>query len=175
MRRIMIIGCCGAGKSTLARNLHKITGLPLIHLDQHYWRPNWTEAPNEEWGPIVQQLASGEDWIIDGNYNRTIDIRLKRADAIIYLDISTWKCLYRVVTRIIKYHGQVRPDMPNGCKERFDLDFLHYVATFNFLKRKKILRMLEERQATHSVFVIRNNNDLDKILFSFQDEKLPKR
>jgi len=112
MKRIMIIGCCGSGKSTIARKLQKIIDLPLYHLDQYYWKPNWTETPKEEWEPIVKDLASKEKWIIDGNYGGTMDLRFERADVIVYMDIPTIKCLVRVIGRIWKYHGEVRPDMP---------------------------------------------------------------
>jgi len=98
----MIIGCCGSGKSTLARALHEKTDLPLIYLDQHYWLPNWRESTKEVWEVKVRGLTAGEQWIIDGNYSGTMNIRLARADTIVYLDFPTWKCLYRVIKRIVK-------------------------------------------------------------------------
>jgi len=136
----MVIVCCGAGKSTFSKKLAKITNLDLIHLDQHFWKPNWEETEKEQWSKIVSELANKESWIIDGNYGGSMDIRIKHADTIIYLDYPTLKCLWRVTKRIIKYHGKERPDMPKGCKERFNLEFYHYVALYNFLRRKKLIK-----------------------------------
>jgi len=142
LERILILGCCGAGKSTLARSLEKELDLPIIHLDQHYWQPNWQEPSKAAWTTKVEELIKLDKWIMDGNYGGTLDLRIKRADTIVYLDASTIKCLYRVIKRIIKYRGKVRPDMPQGCPERFDLDFLHYVLVFNLIRKKSILKKI---------------------------------
>lgn len=164
MNRIMIIGCCGAGKSTLSRQLHEVTRLPLYHLDQYYWKPNWTETPKEEWKEIVTNLANKDKWIIDGNYGGTMDIRFDRADTIVYLDIHTIVCLNRVIKRVWKYQGQVRPDMPEGCMERFDFDFLHYVATYNLQRRNKIIAKLDVLSNQKKVYHIKNNNDIEALM-----------
>jgi hypothetical protein len=74
MKRIMVIGCCGSGKSTLSLKIQRITGLPLFHLDQYYWQPNWSEPSKEKWEKIVADLANKEEWIIDGNYGGTMDL-----------------------------------------------------------------------------------------------------
>jgi len=142
MNRIMVVGCCGAGKSTISRKLHEKTGIPLFHLDQYYHQPNWEEPSTADWIAANHKLVEGDQWIIDGNYNSTMDIRMAKADAIIFMDYPTIKCFWRVITRIWKYHGQVRPDMPEGCPERFDLEFLHYVATFGYVKRPGLLKKL---------------------------------
>jgi len=160
----MILGCCGAGKSTLSKKLSRLTNLELIHLDQHYWHPNWIETPTVEWTKIVNQLAAKPKWIIDGNYGGTVDSRLARADTIIYLDFSTIKCLWRITKRIWKYHGQKRPDMPEGCNERFDLEFYHYVATFNIRKRKKTLQELDALKGTKSILIFKNDKEVSDFL-----------
>ena len=125
IKKILVIGCCGAGKSTFSTKLQSALNLELIHLDQYYHKPNWEEPEKEQWEGIVNNLVQKPTWIMDGNYKGTFDIRFKEADTIIYLDYSTLKCLWRVIKRIVKYHGTVRPDMPKGCEERFDLEFLH--------------------------------------------------
>jgi len=164
MQRILILGCCGAGKSTFSRILADSTGLPVIHLDQHYWQPNWEEPSKEEWANKVNDLTTQDQWIMDGNYGGTLDIRIKKADAIIYLEATTVKCLYRVIKRIIKYHGTVRPDMPAGCPERFDISFLHYVAVFNLVKRKAILKKI--RKEKKKVIVSDNLKTIKKTMDS---------
>ena len=102
MKKVLVIGCCGAGKSTFSRKLHNIINLELIHLDQYYHKPNWEEPEKREWEGIVNNLVQKLSWIMDGNYKGTFDIRFKEADTIIYLDYSTLKCLWRVIKRIIK-------------------------------------------------------------------------
>lgn len=164
MKRIMIIGCCGSGKSTLSRRLHQVTNLPLHHLDQYYFKPNWEVTPKEEWKEIVTELANKDQWIIDGNYGGTMEVRFERADTIVYMDYSTLRCLWRVLKRIWKYNGKVRPDMPEGCKERFDMGFLHYVATYNLLRRKKILDNLKAQANKKHVIRLRNDKEIDLFL-----------
>jgi len=139
LNRVLVLGCCGSGKSTFSKRLAQLTSLPIIHLDQHYWKANWVESTPEEWEPAVKELANGPSWIMDGNYASSLDVRLEKADTVIYLDQSTLKCLWRITRRILKYRGQTRPDMPEGCYERFDLEFYHYVAVFNLVRRKKVL------------------------------------
>ena len=160
----MIIGCSGAGKSTLAKKLHQLTQLPVFHLDQYYWKPNWVESTTSEWEPVMTQLAAKEKWIIDGNYGGTMDIRIKRADTIIYLDYSTRSCLWRITKRILKYRGESRPDMTEGCVERFDLEFYHYVAVYNLTRRKSLLNKLRSLPAEKSIFILRNDGEVEQFL-----------
>lgn len=164
MKRIIVIGCCGAGKSTLSTRLHKILKLPLIHLDQEYWKSGWIETSKDEWEKIARSLANQESWIIDGNYGGTIDIRLDRADTVIFLSVPTYKAMYRVITRTLKYWGKTRPDMTKGCNERFDLEFLHYVLTFNLRNRKDLLKKLEALDASKSVHILKNNHEIEQFL-----------
>ncbi len=153
----MVLGCCGAGKSTFASALSSITGLELVHLDQYYWKPNWEETTSAEWEKIVQTLANKPLWVIDGNYGGTIDMRIKQADTIIYLDYPIWLCLWRVIKRITKYWKKVRPDMPEGCKERFDWEFIHYVLTFNIRNRKKLFNKLNSVQKDKRILVFKHD------------------
>ncbi|OAV43602.1 hypothetical protein [Lewinella sp. 4G2] len=164
MQRVLIIGCCGAGKSTFARKLADATGLPLIHLDQAYWQPDWTEPPKAEWEAKVTELVARDAWIMDGNYAGSLSLRLPRADTVIYLDYPTAKCLWRVVKRVTKYHGQQRPDMPPGCHERFDWEFFHYVATFNLTRRRLIHEHLASLGPGQRVFRFTRDGEGDEFL-----------
>lgn len=167
MKRVMILGCCGAGKSTFAKKLNEKLHLELIHLDQHYWKPNWVETEKKEWEGKVKKLSAKDKWIIDGNYSGTMDIRLERADTVFYLDISTIKCFVRVLKRIRKYKGKTRPDMPEGCNERYDFDFLHYVLIFNLTRRKKILRKINAWKNEYGkVVIIKNDRDIEAFISS---------
>ena len=163
MKRIMVLGCCGAGKSTLSKKLAARLDIPLFHLDQYYWKPNWVESEKVAWGKVVQGLATKETWLIDGNYSGTIDIRLQRADTVIYLDYPTIVCMCRVLKRIKNNWKRVRPDMPAGCPERLDAEFLHYVLTFNIRKRASILAKLKAVEQEKKVLILQN----DKAVASF--------
>ena len=162
----MVIGCCGAGKSTFARKLHEHTGIDVIHLDQHYHLPNWEEPSKHSWEKKVKELIQGDQWIIDGNYGGTMDLRLEKADTIFYLKYSTLSCLYRVIKRTIKFHGKSRPNMAEGCYERFDLEFLHYVAVFNIVKGKSIAEKLSALPKSKKVIILKNDREVDQYLTS---------
>lgn len=166
--RILIIGSPGSGKSTLARALSKKLGLEIIHLDQYYWKENWVESNPEEWEKTVQKLIRKEQWIMDGNYGGTMDVRIKRASHIIYLDFPTRVTMFRIIRRIIKYRGNVRPDMPAGCKERFDFDFLHYVLVFRLTRRKNILNKLAKVDSEKHVFILKTRKAVSQFIDSFK-------
>lgn len=131
MRRILVIGPCGAGKSTFATALSQRLGLPLFHMDQLNWRPGWIESSDAELRTRLSTVTAQEAWIIDGTYGGTLDARLPRADTVLYLDYPISLCIRRLLTRVWTYHGRSRPDMPDGCPERLDLAFLWYVVRWN--------------------------------------------
>ncbi len=138
MQRVLIIGSPGAGKSTLSRQVADVTGLPLIHLDREYWQPGWTETPKVEWRAKVTELAARDRWIIDGNYGGSLAVRLARADTVVDLHLPAWLCIKRALGRVMRARSTPRPDMAEGCDERFDLSFLFYIALFPLRNRKVI-------------------------------------
>jgi adenylate kinase family enzyme len=111
-RRVLVDGMMGSGKSTFARALAARTGLPVIHLDVHYWKPGWERPSEDEWRERQRALLVGEAWIIDGNYKETLALRLERADTVISLDTPWWLCASRAFLR-----GLRKPsgEMPVGC------------------------------------------------------------
>ena len=164
LKKILVIGCCGAGKSTFSKKLQSILKLELIHLDQHYHKPNWEEPKKVEWEKIVDTLIQKPSWIMDGNYSETIDVRIKSSDTIIYLDYPILKCFWRVIKRVFKYNGIQRSDMANGCKEEFNLEFLHFVLTFNNKFRKEIIQKLNLVKDEKKILVFRTDKQADKFL-----------
>ena len=163
MDRIMIIGCGGSGKSTLAQQLGQKLGLPVIHLDKLFWTPGWVSVPKEEFDRVHADAVSKEKWIIDGNFDRTIPVRLKRCDTVIYLDFSRFACLMGVLKRLVTTYGKVRPDMGEGCPERIDLDFLKWVWNFNKNKRERNYRLLNETEGVR-VIILKNRRMVKKFL-----------
>ncbi len=101
---------------------------------------------------------------MDGNYGGTMDLRIPKADTIIYLDYPTIKCLWRITKRIIKYKGKRRPDMPVGCHERFDFEFYHYVATYNLIRRKKLLEKINRLKGDKEVLIFKNDQESEAYL-----------
>lgn len=165
MQRIVIIGCGGAGKSTLAQELGKRTGLPVIHLDSIFWLPGWVEMNRDEFDRKIRAELEKEQWIIDGNYNRTMPERVARCDTIIYLDFPRIVCLYGIFKRLLTNIGKTRPDMGEGCPERVDWEFLKWVWNYNKDKRERNYRLLNE--ATHAeTIVLKNRRAVKKFLKS---------
>jgi len=151
-RRIVVIGPPGAGKSHLALELARRTGLPLVHLDREFWRPGWIATPQEEWRKRHAELIARPDWIIDGNFAGTLAERAARADLILFLDYPLWRSLWGVLRRWMRHHGLARPDMADGCPENFDLAFLLYIWRF---RRDERPRMLAAMAREKEVAVLR--------------------
>jgi adenylate kinase family enzyme len=113
-RRVLVIGMAGSGKSTFARALSAKTGLPVIHLDVHYWRPGWVKPSEEAWRETQRSLLAGDAWIMDGNDLQGLELRLERADTVVFLDTPWWTCACRAFMRgLLKANGE----MPEGCED----------------------------------------------------------
>lgn len=163
MERILIIGCAGAGKSTLAMALGQKTGLPVVHLDKLFWKQGWVESTKEELDEKILRETQKDRWIMDGNYTRTLPMRLQRCDCVIFLDFPRWLCLLSVLKRVACNYGRVRPDMPEGCPERFDWEFLVWIWNFNKNNRAKILRALNNAPDVKWI-LLRNRKEVRKFL-----------
>ena len=165
MERVLIIGCGGAGKSTLARQLGEKLNLPVVHLDSIFWLPGWVEMEKDEFDARIRTEMAKETWILDGNYNRTLPERIARCDTIIYLDFSRTACLYGIFKRLLTNIGKTRPDMGAGCKEKVDLDFVKWVWNFNKHKREKYYRLLNEAEGVETI-VLKNRRMVRRFLTS---------
>jgi len=171
MEKVLVIGCCGAGKSTLSKKLEKILKLPLIHLDKYYHKPNWEEPEKDEWEQVLRKLVKQKRWIMDGNYADSFDIRFPLADTIIYLDYPSIKCCLRVIKRNITYFRKKRSDIADGCKERFDLFFLKFVLTFNYKNRENIYNRLENIKTNKEVIILKNDKEVDLFLLKNRNSR----
>jgi adenylate kinase family enzyme len=140
----MVVGCGGAGKSTLARGIAARTGLPLVHLDRHYWRPGWQEPGKHAWREQVAVLAAAPRWIMDGNFGTRSICAWRAPTRVIVLDPPTWRCLLGVLTRAARWYGRSREDMAPGCPERIDGAFLRYVWRYRRTHPPRVLALLRD-------------------------------
>jgi len=163
VKRVLVIGSGGSGKSTLARQLGERLGLPVIHLDAHYWNPGWVETPREEWQERVQRLIAEPAWVMDGNYGGTLDIRLAAADTVIFLDLPRIVCLWRIVRRAARYWGRTRPDLAPDCPERLDWEFVVWVWTYPDRRRHEILERLRQLKNVKAI-VLKSVADVEKLV-----------
>lgn len=170
MRKILVIGSGGAGKSVFARRLGERLGLEVIHLDRLYWRPGWVEPPKDEWRRTVERLVGGDAWVMDGNYSGTLEVRLAACDAVVFLDLPRTLCLWRVLKRAFMYHRSTRPDMAEGCLEKVDFKFLRWVWGYSSRSRPKVLGLLREHSRDKRVVRLRSTAEVESFL-----ESLPAR
>ena len=156
MRRVLVIGSGGAGKSTLARGIAERTGLPLVHLDACYWRAGWVEPPADEWVATVARLTAGDAWVMDGNYGGTLDARLAACDTVVFLDLPRLVCLWGVVRRGLRYRGRTRPDLPDGCPEQLSWEFVAWIWTYPRRRRPGVLARLRGLAGERRVVILRS-------------------
>lgn len=160
----MVIGCGGAGKSTLARQLGGITGLPVVHLDQIWWKPgNWQHITREEFDRQLAEEMEKDAWILDGNFNRTLEARLERCDTVVYLDYPRLVCLKNWLSRVIRNWGTARPDMASGCVEWFDPEMAGWIWKFNKQNRKRYYALLSQQQ-DKTVIILKSRRQARRFL-----------
>ena len=138
-------------------------GLPVIHLDQLFWHPNWIRTPEDEWVEIVRREVARNEWIMDGNFGGTREMRMQACDTVIFLDMPRWLCMYRILKRTLLYRKNTRPDMAEGCDERFDLEFILWVWNYPNGGRKRLtaeLACFPEK----NVVVLRSNDEIESFL-----------
>lgn len=165
MRKILVIGAGGSGKSVLAARIAAWTGLPLIHLDAVFWKPGWAETPRDEWRRIVERLVQRDAWVMDGNYGGTLALRLAACDTVLFLDFQPLLCLWRVLKRRVRFHNKSRPDAGSDCPERLNWEFLRWIWTYRRKRRPKVLEKLSAAAAEgKQVIVLRDSNAVGDFL-----------
>jgi adenylate kinase family enzyme len=144
VRRIVILGNAGSGKSTLARGLGKRLSLPVTHLDVLFWRPGWVEPDNEGFRERVAASVAGDAWISEGNYaTRTFDLRIPRADTVIWLNTPRLTCAWRILWR--STFERQRADLAEGCEENIlsgDFTLFQFAWHFDHVSRPRIQEKL---------------------------------
>lgn len=163
MKRVIIIGCPGSGKSTFARRLHDITGIPLYHLDMMYWNADRTTVDKKVFLERLQNAMRDAEWIIDGNYASTMEMRIKECDTVFFLDYPSDICLSGITERI----GKKRSDMPWIEKDNMDEEFIDFVKKYNSESRPDVVKLLEE-YSSKSITVFASREESEKYLLSLR-------
>ncbi|MBM3958087.1 MAG: AAA family ATPase [Gemmatimonadetes bacterium] len=164
MRRVLVIGNAGTGKTTLAVRLGEALGLPVIHLDALYRKPGWQSTPRDEWRATLSDLVERDAWVMDGNYHSSLDVRLPEADTVVLLDLPRRFCIWRVITRWLTHIGRTRPDMAPGCPERVDWEFLRWIWGYPRTALPDILWQLDALPDTTRVHHLRSRREIDRFL-----------
>jgi adenylate kinase family enzyme len=160
----LILGPSGSGKSTVGKRIGRILCIPAIHLDMHFWKPNWVETPKDEWFDKVKELIASETWVMDGNYTSTLPMRVDAADTIIFLDMTRRQSYLRVVTRYLRHRGKTRPDVTEGCPEKIDMEFIRWIWNYPRVSKPRILRFMEKLRASKNVYFLRNQKEIEEFL-----------
>jgi adenylate kinase family enzyme len=164
MERVLVVGSGGSGKSTLSKRLGAALGLPVIHLDALYWSSGWIEPDKAQWTETVRKVIGQDAWILDGNYSGTLGERVEACDTVVFLDVSRFVCLWRVLKRIARYRGKTRPDMPDGCPERLDIGFLLWIWNYPTRTRRRVLALLEQYVTTKNVIHLRTPKEVERFV-----------
>ena len=159
MKRVIVIGCPGSGKSTFSRALQSATGLPLCYLDMLYWNADGTNVPKPVFDERLQQTLEKESWIIDGNYSRTMELRMLYCDTVFFLDYPMDVCIDGIRSR----KGKKRPDMPCITPEDADDVFIEFIRNYNNDSRPGVLDLLQ-KYSDKDIYIFRSREDADKFI-----------
>ena len=160
MRRVLVIGNSGGGKSTLARKLGEKLGLAVVHLDVLFWKPGWVESDRDEYLTRVMAALAAPAWICDGQFTSSFHLRMPMADTIVWIDQPPVLCLVRAIWRAATYREGGRPDMADGCREKVDFEFYRYIWTFNREKKPEIETALATCGAHARLFRLTSDREI---------------
>lgn len=162
-----MIGCPGSGKSTFSKSLHKITGIPLFHLDMLFWNEDKTTVEKSVFLDRLLKTLENSEWIIDGNYASTMELRMQKCDTVIFLDYSSDVCLSGIKER----KGKPRSDMPWVEDEEEDPEFIAFIKSYNSQNRPQVMELLK-RYSHKDIYIFTNRNQAEEFLTETQQRLL---
>ncbi len=163
MKKVIVIGCPGSGKSTFSKALHKITNIPLFHLDLIFWNADKTTVEKPVFLDRLFKIIQSDEWIIDGNYGSTMELRMQACDTIIFLDYPLDVCLNGIKER----KGKPRSDLPWIEPDEDDVEFLEFIKNYNSQSRPKVMELLD-RFSHKDVIIFSNRTQAEEFLFKIQ-------
>ncbi len=164
MKRVMVIGQPGSGKSTIARAIGKKTGLPVHHIDLIHWKAGWVERDKAEKITLAMEIQNRDEWVFEGGLGATKAHRLARADTLVCLDFPLWLRAWRVFKRTLIYYGQTRPDLPDGCPEQFNFEFWKWIWDTRTIGRAQNHKWMAQAGADVAVHHLKSPRDVRRFL-----------
>ena len=158
MKKVIVIGCPGSGKSTVSRALHNKTGIPLYHLDMMYWNADKTTVEKSVFLERLSAVLEKDEWIIDGNYVSTMDLRMAACDTVIFLDYPLDVCLDGIKER----RGKPRSDMP-WIETEEDAEFIEFIKSYNEQQKPKVIE-LYEKYSDKNIIILESREQADAFL-----------
>jgi adenylate kinase family enzyme len=157
MQKIIIVGCPGSGKTTLANQLGKILDIPVHHLDKIFWKEGKKASHQDEFRKLVKELMKEDKWILDGNFKRSVEDRIEKADTVILFDFPKLIIIWRVFKRFFKHFNKVRPDMGGNNKERIEWLHFKYILTYPM---KEYLLKISLLSKDKNLFILKNPREV---------------
>jgi adenylate kinase family enzyme len=165
MKKVIVIGCPGSGKSTFSVALRRATGLPLFHLDMMYWNADKTAVERTVFLERMNETLGRSEWIIDGDYRSTMEQRMQACDTVIFLDYPPQVCLDGIRER----HGKARSDMPWVESGEEDAEFVEAVKNYNLQRRPQVMELLA-KYSDKDIFVFENRDEAAEFLLGLQQQ-----
>ncbi len=159
MKKVIVIGCPGSGKSTLSKELHRKTGLPPYHLDMMYWNADRTSVDKNIFLEHLSAVLEEDEWIIDGNYQSTMELRMQKCDTVIFLDYPLDICLEGILER----RRKPRSDMPWVEPEQYDMEFIESTKNYNLQNRPQVMKLLNT-YSCKNILIFKNRNEANGFL-----------
>jgi len=167
MKKVLVLGCGGSGRSSFARQIGQITGLKVYHLDIFFWKPGLITTPNEEWEAFINQIVYEDEWIIDGNYTRTLDLRLKEADTVIFFDMARTRRMCRIIRRRFSYSPKIKTDIDEECREHLNSEFFKWVWNYNKNVKPIILKKLKGCSKDKEIIIFKKPSQVREYLAQY--------
>ena len=164
MKKVIVIGCSGSGKSVFSRSFASLSGFPLYHLDNIWWREDGTNISRDEFDERLGEILDRDEWIIDGNYKRTMERRMAACDTVIFFDLPLEDCIEGIKAR----RGKPRPDMPwRGAGDSDDPEFMEFVKSFKDVQRPHVIELLE-KYSDKRIVIFKSRDEADGFLRDFR-------